>query len=578
MSTIPYHTLAKLRQIDPQLDANWQQKLQNLLIPLDNSQKTSIIQDMLLPQRITWDQQQNHFVFQGKITLNELIFKLSHQHLQNLAEKVLGFYPNISSTQDIVKLADHIERILAQIDQSEGEENLSAQKERIWLRQVFLYDMAALIQQQDLECPTSARKLNLEEIRGFMIHVYLKHQILGYWFKTVIPRQLQQTDHPFLSKFLYQQQKVRHFDIIHHDQYLYIIATNQAKRQNPYSIRRFLKEERLGLDQQLYLNGTIIDLSKLQNATYLNSIKWQISRIITLQQPISSPVLDFLEELHRVNLDEILPLLNTQLDISHESLEQSLNERLKHVEKMITQRLLLPLEEALQQLIQHPDEYEYCYESIHHLLLDLIGAYKDFASEPTINSNTQVKIFEYRLTSYLKLLEKRKDHIFRAYTAQEYQNMDSKAAQAIQQVKIAIDTGLKESNSQKVLLKKKQREAEDAQNTSFFKKIFTRVEKVQSEIESILYEEQQIQRRSYLEIVKIPKVHQSTTVYVEFENLISINETERHYAFAQGLNGMTFLPIIIRLPEDRAQFNLQKLSEELNFALSKERQKWLTAS
>ena len=82
-------------------------------------------------------------------------------------------------------------------------------------------------------------------------------------------------------------------------------------------------------------------------------------------------------------------------------------------------------------------------------------------------------------------------------------------------------------------------------------------------------------RIAYLDLVKVPKKHDETTVYLEFESLISINQTERHYAFVNGDNGVSALPILIQLPEDKEKFNLQQVSNTLHFDLTKARQKWV---
>ena len=63
-------------------------------------------------------------------------------------------------------------------------------------------------------------------------------------------------------------------------------------------------------------------------------------------------------------------------------------------------------------------------------------------------------------------------------------------------------------------------------------------------------------------------------MYLEFEALISINHKERHYAFAVGDNGVTHLPLLVQLPEDRGLINLQEIHQNLDFDLKLASQKW----
>ncbi|EFF83783.1 hypothetical protein HMP0015_0790, partial [Acinetobacter haemolyticus ATCC 19194] len=85
----------------------------------------------------------------------------------------------------------------------------------------------------------------------------------------------------------------------------------------------------------------------------------------------------------------------------------------------------------------------------------------------------------------------------------------------------------------------------------------------------------QIKRNAHQEIIRMQRRFPSLIVYLEFESLISVNHKERHYAFPTGDNGITRLPILIEIPEDRASFDLQTICNSLNFDLSLANQKWL---
>ena len=74
-----------------------------------------------------------------------------------------------------------------------------------------------------------------------------------------------------------------------------------------------------------------------------------------------------------------------------------------------------------------------------------------------------------------------------------------------------------------------------------------------------------IQDRCYIGIISIQKQATQQSVYLEAKNLISrIDPKIRHYAFANGENGITRLPLLLQLPEDRHSFNMQNIALALN--------------
>ena len=70
-------------------------------------------------------------------------------------------------------------------------------------------------------------------------------------------------------------------------------------------------------------------------------------------------------------------------------------------------------------------------------------------------------------------------------------------------------------------------------------------------------------QEGYLAIVNIPKRYPTTTIYLEFEGLISVDESVRHYALPRGEEGLSLLPMLIRLPEDTREFDILAVKELL---------------
>ena len=572
---VPYELRSKLLQIDPNLDVHWHARLKGIFSSVPENIHATIQEQFLNAKNIEWHPEQQNFTFKGNATLHDLASSLLSPKMRKLAEKIAATFSTLQQYQDVIKIADYLETVQNQIEVIDAEEDQNILRDKQLLRKTFLYDAANIIKTLELQLPANCRHLSVEEIRTFVLEIYLKHQILGYWFKTILPRQLKQINHPIFQNFIIAEQKIRDFEVIESSQFLYLIATIHDHRQNPYSIRRFLMEEKLGLDERVYLNGVVLDKKQLGNTEYLEQFKWQVSRIITIQRQINPPILDLMEKFHNINFDVLLPLLKKPLDASGFSVEQVISDRLLDFEKSVTVEILQPFEQALRTAIRHPDEFDYCFISMHRLFSDLASFYKDFCSEPIIAFNTQAQIFEYKIISYLKLLEKRRHKVFVALDAESYQASHQESQAAINQVKDIITDALDRHKSNQVSYNQKKRELEGQKDKGFFQKMFDKSDKLKAELEELKLAGVENRRMAYLDLVKVPKKHDDTTVYLEFESLISINQTERHYAFVSGDNGISALPILIQLPEDKEKFNLQQTFNTLNFDLSKARQKWV---
>ena len=68
----------------------------------------------------------------------------------------------------------------------------------------------------------------------------------------------------------------------------------------------------------------------------------------------------------------------------------------------------------------------------------------------------------------------------------------------------------------------------------------------------------------------MPRTHENSSVFLEFESLQSFQKVERHYAFPCGDNGLTRLPVLIHLPETYDDFDVENfnasMSLDMNFS------------
>lgn len=252
---IPYQIRATLLQMEPSLDAHWEGLLSKIFDEADIEVREEVDRQILKPKEIQWNRVANTFEYKVTNSLAILKHSFSSERMRSIASKLSQSINWLKNITDPVQIADYLENALHQIDQIPVEDDLKLQREKMLMRRVYLQDVAKLVRSLDIEPPGGVRNLTSAQIKSFIIEVYIKQQLLGYWFKPLLPRTSQLMQHPFFKFWLLKEQAVRRFDIVKTSEFLFIIAPVNNFENNPYSIRRFLFEDFLEYNEQIYLNG-----------------------------------------------------------------------------------------------------------------------------------------------------------------------------------------------------------------------------------------------------------------------------------------------------------------------------------
>lgn len=78
----------------------------------------------------------------------------------------------------------------------------------------------------------------------------------------------------------------------------------------------------------------------------------------------------------------------------------------------------------------------------------------------------------------------------------------------------------------------------------------------------------------FISIVRLAKTEKNSIVYTEFECNEVINDNYRHYALANGVLGISNLPRVLRLNEDRAKIDIESIKNVLYEDVFKATQLW----
>ena len=178
---------------------------------------------------ITWHAEAKKFSFQdpeaqtfeqfvASIPAKLKTVKILGVNIQNSMEKLRSY-------AEAVKIADYLENILEQIAEANTRGDLEQQKWKQKLHSAFIYAAADEIRRKkELILPENARKLHTNAVKVFINEIYLKQQLLGFWFKTMRNRQLAESPVPLIHDFLRQEQRTRQLEIIRASSYWFVVA------------------------------------------------------------------------------------------------------------------------------------------------------------------------------------------------------------------------------------------------------------------------------------------------------------------------------------------------------------------
>jgi serine/threonine-protein kinase PpkA len=223
----------------------------------------------------------------------------------------------------------------------------------------------------------------------------------------------------------------------------------------------------------------------------------------------------------------------------------------------------------LTQLAQTRDDFEYLLVGVRRLLIDIACDVRDFNAQTATAWSQRAEDFDLKLISYLKLLEKRKDHVFTA-SKREDSNPLLDPAMPVEEYKQTI--AKHEPELKKLAEKLKDVILRQSQKQSALLVWLAQVFRPGRQKITPDTVEQQInttKHRCLVDMIRICKRYAKVTVYLEFEDVVEIDESRRHYALPLGSEGLARLPALVRLYEDWSALDIGGVNSTLNFDVLK---------
>ncbi|MDO4877923.1 MAG: hypothetical protein Q3966_01330 [Neisseria sp.] len=560
---IDYPVKRQIAHIDPRLDAYWQENLVKLFAQLDPQQQEEAEAQLLKPKQISRDSGNNTFFFTGRpADFPEYVKSIAFPQLQQLAMRANEYFELLKENDDALEIADLLENTLAIIDRANvgDEPDILAAKHK--MRAEFIYSAAKLInEKQTLILPKNRRSLSMEMVKLFISEIYLKHELLDYWFNTLRPYEVEAMSHALLHTYLPQEQKIRQLEVVQTSKYLFAIAPTPDKSQNPFSLRRFLYEEKIFESTRIYLNAAIIDLDHLDNTGHNNIFKAQMECIVTLEGSVNQIIIDLMERLGKVHEAELVPLLQAPFDGASLNVEEAVARRVQEYGEKLEEQILQPFVYAINHTVSHQDEFDYLYVSMRRLFGNILQAYSLFMRRPAVLLNQAATDMNSKLASYPLLMDKRRDKVFTRMTLDERDEADK----TLQTVFERLQSSIKQqaANYKKAVEKVKIQQDKYNKPATLADKLFNRKEKQQAELKQLRQEAETLMAESYIDILYEPKNNPDCMVYLEQESTVEINTKERNYAFCAGQDGLGKLPILLTLPQKRTSFDLSEFNRRL---------------
>lgn len=571
---IPYHLRVQLKQIDPILDKHWQQQLDSILSKTPQALHQKIEDQYLKAKNISWNYLNQTFEFKGHISLKELQLNTQNSELLQLAHRINTTFSYLQSYQTDFQIADYLETIVREINQIDLDNPKDIQAQQL-IKKAFLYDTALIIRELNFSVSENHRHLNIEQVRTFIFEVFMKSEILGSWFAHILPSEYADQELTIFQDYFISEQQVRDFEIIKTFQYYFVLSSSYDSLISAYSIRRFLTEESFGKEDRFYMSGLVLDPQQLNQPNYFENFKQLMTRIIGIQSQMNPHIVELVESLHEYNHQRLIPSLKEILNIQSFSIEHLVKEHLEILEKDLSLNILEPFLKGLKNSVQHTDELEFCYLNILRLINEFLHQLEILSQEPILQFNPHARLFKYRLIAYLKLLEQRRAQIFVLFHDEfHYQQHVREVSAPTQEMRELLNDAIEQTRQIQQHIRQLERETQNKQNASFIKRLFKKPENHEFKINELKQNIIDVRDRCYLRIIALQKQTTQVSVYLEAKNLIPVDSKMRHYAFANGENGVTRLPLLLQLPEERNSFNMQSMLLALNYEFMLSAKSW----
>ena len=556
---IPRETLVKLKDVDPLFDNNWRRTVTQLFKSVEAQERRYIYNEILEPNGIVLDQKKKAFTFLGRLTVQDVVNEfLQNNELTKIANKLLEVLVLIGSTREALVVSDNVEAALSMLDRFDANEDLKLQKQKLMLRDAFIYNVVLAVRAGEFDMPQNRRKLTGAQFKNYMIEVFLRHQALGYRFRTMSYADLEESADPFIKGFLATQARIRQCDIVKSDDCYYLIGPAKDYSQNTFSIRRFMHEDVSMNGSIVYFNAIAVPVKNDLFTGNQEAVKWQISRVVTLERQLSLAIRELVKEMEDSHRTDLRPMLQADVRADGSDIEWAINKHLREYEKKLSFLILGKLPKALTQQARTADDFDYLFINVRRLIIELACDVRDFSAQSTAALSESARQMDGRMMSFLSLLDKRKDKIFSPLFNEEPEPKHNPALLIKELRTLLGEYEVELKDLQAKLNKLIEEEKKGRTFLKWLKSLFRRKKNIVTP--DMLYSKiDSVKHRCFLDIVRRMKRYPLISVYLEFEAICDIKEGERNYSILSDKDQISRLPYLLVVQEHPEAFEIDPL-------------------
>ncbi len=546
---IPRKHLEYLLDLDPSIDDRWRDRVGAILEEIEPDERKYVYSQYLQPKGIQLIAGDNQLIFKEPESLKQVVSRLQNVEVKGVGAKLLYAMERMRTTRDVNQFAGHMEGAMNLIDQFDVGENSSVRKEKTLVRHALLIDLVSLTRKAEWDVMRNRRAFTSPMIKQYAIEVFLKHQMMGYRFRTLPIGTLENDPHPFVREVIAPEARVRQCEIVQTDTAIFLIGPTHTSNQNPYSIRRFLQEDEvLG---GAFFNVIMIPMDHLDDPNIQKTLQALLTRLVTLQRQMSDNIIEFIRELDSIRIRNLNPLLKAEIRADGTSLEWAINDRLSEFEEKLRLGILEKVQHALFHMASTQDDFEYLFINLRRLIGDLAFELRSFTAYSGAAWIYKAEMLDLKMLAFLRFIEKRKELVFVPIRPAPESGPSRK--QLLLELSQTLNKGEKDIKPIQARLtdltrKKKAHEA----LLNFLTGLIIRP----PEPEALQRQIDAVKLNCFLAIARLFRRYDPIIVYVEKELIVPEIDGLRHYALMDGRDGLTHLPSIVRLHEVAEFFDI----------------------
>lgn len=552
------YQIHQLKSVDPALSANWKTIITDILPQLDKSSRKSVYEKILSKRNIS-----ANLTYTIPDDLREVLSKnaIRNRELEAVSIQMLNLIESKPTSYDAIELADKVEAMIDYLNRIDIGDHFLDQKSRISIKNAFLYDLAAWLDDIDLIVQPGIRQLNADIVKTYFKEVYIKQKIQDRDFRAWDSTDIDFQDQRNLPSIIKEAAKDKKFFVIESEKHWYLIGIADKPRQNPYSIKRFLHEEIGSNEMFVYLTHIVIRKNLIAEERYVEHINYCMSRLYTLDAGVSDTIIKFIEETQHLCKTRIQPLLKREIKKDGEDTEYHINKRMNEYEQQITVSVLSKLNNIITNVIDDSDDRDYLFYYLNKVFDKLIDSVQSFQLRPVATYSFSVETMIARLISFKQFL----DMIYESlenkdFDIKELADVSKEIVSTIKEELNEVENNLKQV---KRLEQKLKTYYQIKENGNFWQKLMVGGQPKYS-LEDIKNSKDKVKNDFFLSIVRLAKKQTENIVYLEFDCNEILNEYYRHYAIADDKTIVARLPKMLRLPEDKRTFDVERVNDAIH--------------